>query len=120
MVLGIILKGIQVTSPHIAKALIRYSRAEGKVFNKLYGTTRGRGVRHGLAAGGVVGSLISTESPSDDNGSLSKEDGNASGKQNKTRSRFKRNTSSRRYNKQYPSKRCRCARNNKYRSSHYR
>ncbi len=65
MVIGPIIK-------EIAKAAIRYGSkyyaAEGKAFNRLYtgfhqSKTIGRGVRHGLTAGSIVGSLISNEAP---------------------------------------------------------
>lgn len=45
------------------KAFTRYYRFEGKAFNQLYrgfpqSKTIGRGVRHGLTGGSIVGSLI--------------------------------------------------------------
>ncbi len=55
------------------KALTRYYRIEGQAFNKLYrgfpqSKTIGRGVRHGLTAGSVAGSLISDSGDSPGNG----------------------------------------------------
>ncbi len=55
------------------KAFSRYYRAEGKAFDKLYSdfpraSVIGRGVRHGLTAGGVAGSLINQAPDSPGNG----------------------------------------------------
>ncbi len=52
----------------------RYYRLEGQAFNKLYrgfpqSKTIGRGVRHGLTAGSIAGSLINTADDSPGNGS---------------------------------------------------
>ncbi len=56
-----------------AKYGSRYYRLEGKAFNKLYtGFPRsrviGRGVRHGLTGGSIVGSLISDSADTPGNG----------------------------------------------------
>ncbi len=55
------------------KGFRRYYALEGKAFNRLYtgfpqSKTIGRGVRHGLTAGSVVGSLITDADDSPGNG----------------------------------------------------
>ncbi len=96
MVIGALSKGISIAAPIIGRYALRYGRAESRVFNRLYGTARGRGVRHGLAAGGVAGTFIKS-----DNGIVGdaeipfKRNGPKASKPYKTRSRFKRNSRSR-------------------------
>ncbi len=65
MVIGPVITTI---GKNIVRYASRYYKIEGQAFNKLYtgfprSKTIGRGVRHGLTAGSVLGSLIS-----DDNG----------------------------------------------------
>ncbi len=57
----------------VVKYASRYYRLEGKAFNKLYtgfpqSKTIGRGVRHGLTGGSIVGSLINTAEDTPGNG----------------------------------------------------
>ncbi len=108
MVLGALVKAGQIAAPFVARAAIRYSRAEGRVFNRLYGTSRGRGVRHGLAAGGVIGSLIGSGGDDSDNGSIPKKgNGPKTGKSNQARGRYISNSRSRYSSRQ---QRCKCHR----------
>ncbi len=117
MVLGIVSKVI----PPLIQGLKIFSKYEGKTYTKLYGVSRGRGVRHGLASGGVVGTLINQDNTELDDGKIpSNEYGNKASSKNKARSGFKRN-SSRNYSakyRNYKSNRYACS--CKHNSSYYR
>ncbi len=63
---------IAASSKYGVRGLKGYSRAEGRVFTRLYGHARGRGVRHGLAAGGVIGNLINNGEEPPVNGKVPK------------------------------------------------
>ncbi len=70
----------------------KYYRIEGKAFSKLYtgfpqSKTIGRGVRHGLTAGSVAGSLINPEAEENMNG-LQKKQQFTPSKFRQTRRRF--------------------------------
>ncbi len=70
MVIGVVAKEVFRQG---TKALMRYYRIEGKAFQKLYtgfpkSGVIGRGVRHGLAGGSVVGSLINQAPETPGNG----------------------------------------------------
>ncbi len=70
MVLGPIIKEVFRLA---VKYGSRYYAAEGKAFNKLYrgfpqSKTIGRGVRHGLTGGSVIGSFITDSGDSPGNG----------------------------------------------------
>ncbi len=110
MVLGIIAR-------EGARALVQglkvFSKYEGKTYTKLYGISAGRGVRHGLASGGVIGSFLNQGDSLLDDGSVSQNEyGNKTSSSNKARGRFQRysgrgysNKSNSRYRK-----RCSCSR----------
>ncbi len=74
MVLGqIVREGFRIG----VKAATRYYRVEGKAFNKLYtgfprSSVIGRGVRHGLTAGSVAGTLITDDDNQLNGGSIQK------------------------------------------------
>ncbi len=66
-------KIVSETFKQLVKFGSRYYRLEGKAFQKLYqgfpqSRTIGRGVRHGLTAGSIVGSLINDAEDSPGNG----------------------------------------------------
>ncbi len=107
MVLGVIIKGVSIAAPVLARYAIRYGRAEGRVFARLYGTSRGRGVRHGLAAGGVAGSLLNQGGPNQDDATVPFKDVPSSNKSNQARGGSFRNSYRSRSNKKYS---CRCHR----------
>ncbi len=70
----------------------RYFKLEGQAFNKLYrgfpqSRTIGRGVRHGLTGGSIVGSLISPQPEENMNG-LQKKQQSTPRKFRQTRNRF--------------------------------
>ncbi len=85
-----------VLHSQIIRTAIRYAskyyKVEGQAFNKLYrgfpqSKTIGRGVRHGLTAGSIAGSLISPQPDENMNG-LQKKQQSTPGKFYKTRRRF--------------------------------
>ncbi len=78
---------MSIAAPIIARYAGKYGRAEGRVFNKLYGTTRGRGVRHGLAAGGAIGSVISNQDTALDDGTIQSGNGFKASSSNQARGR---------------------------------
>ncbi len=74
MVLGVFAKE---AFKYGAKAFTRYYRLEGKAFNRLYtgfpqSKTIGRGVRHGLTAGSIAGSLITDAGDTPGNNGIQK------------------------------------------------
>ncbi len=90
MVLGALIKGVSIAVPIVARYAGKYGRAEGRVFNRLYGTSRGRGVRHGSAIGGVAGALIKSDDGIRPDAEIPyKRNGSKANQQNKTRSGFK-------------------------------
>ncbi len=112
--------GREIITRHAPKLFSKYNKTEKKLFTSLYGHARGRGVRHGLAGGSAIGSLISSDGLDLDNGSLSQINGTTSGTTDKTRSGQFR-VSGKKYRSKYHSrarKRCTCPR--KYKSGSYR
>ncbi len=115
----IVSTGIRIAAASIRGAKI-FSKYESKVYTNLYGRAPGRGVRHGLAAGGIVGSFINNDNQLDDNGQIQKVNGPKASKPDKTRGGFrpvnggKYSAKYRRYNR----KRCTCF--GKSRRSSYR
>ncbi len=87
VIIQVIKTGIAL-APHLKRGLKIYSKYESKVFTRLYGQSRGRGVRHGLAAGSAVGSLISGDNLSGDNGSVPYFNGNKTRPSSKARGGF--------------------------------
>ncbi len=114
MVLGVIIKGVSIAAPIIARYALRYGRAEDKVFTRLYGTARGRGVRHGLAAGGITGGLISQGEDVLDDGEIPYLNGNKARAKDKARGGQFRNSGKgyRASRVSYHRKRCSCYRRN--------
>ncbi len=103
----------------------RYAVAEGKVFNKIYGSNPGqgaaRGARHGLAAGGAIGSLITGSDNLENGGSLQKDvNGNKASSQNKARGGHISNTGRRNRFANKSNKFCRCSSPRKYSRSRNR
>ncbi len=64
-----------------------FAKYEGKTYTKLYGQARGRGVRHGLAGGGVIGSFIKDDNGIEPDGKVQKPNGSKTGKSNQARFR---------------------------------
>ena len=99
VVTQIVNTGIRVAQGVFAGSKV-FSRYESKVYTKLYGTARGRGVRHGLTAGGIAGSLINDFSGEQDSAlpkKSFKRNVFTSSKSYKARGRFKRNCRCRKY-----------------------
>ncbi len=97
----------------------RYATAESRVFNKIYGKTPGpsaaRGARHGLVAGGYIGSVITGTDLLAGDGTLQKDEhGNKAGSPNKARGGFKRYSSRRNYTANKFGNKCRCPSSRKY------
>ncbi len=109
----------------IIKGITRYYKLEGKAFNKLYtgfprSKTIGRGVRHGLTAGSIAGSLISNDEEQMNGGFQKSRNGLTSSPSYQARSRFSgRNRSG--YRNRYSNySKCRCPSPGKYRRSRNR
>ncbi len=90
----VLVKILSAAIPPLIKGGIRaFSKYESKVYTGLYGRSAGRGVRHGLAAGGVVGSLISNQDDGLNDGKISKTNvRTSSNKPNQARNRYVRNS----------------------------
>ncbi len=87
-----------------------FSKYEGKTYTKLYGLSRGRGVRHGLTAGGVIGSFINQDDLSAPDAPLSQNGKSKASKSYKTRFRQFRYSNRRK---------CVCGKSNKYNRHSY-
>ncbi len=92
-----------------------FSKYESKVYTGLYGRARGRGVRHGLAAGATIGSLIKSDNGIEPDGKVPFKNGSNANQPNKARGGPQRNGRSSRsryishsYCNRYPNaRRCR-------------
>ncbi len=80
-----------------ARSLVKYTGKEKKFWSTRYGSTGGRAVRHGLAVGPGIGSLLSNDNGIEPDGKVSKPRyGAQTGKPDKARSGYKRYSSRRR------------------------
>ncbi len=94
----------------------RYALAERKVFGKIYGRYPGQsaaaGARHGLFAGGTIGSIITGSDNLEQGGETKNEYGTKTGPSDQARGGYKRNSSrwNSTANKSYKQRRCSCPR----------
>ncbi len=89
-----------------ARSLVKYSGKEKSFWASRYGRTGGRAVRHGLAIGPGIGSLLSNSGDTPGNGTIPFSNENVSNQSNQARGRFKRSS-----NRKYSSTKCRCGGN---------
>ncbi len=95
MVVGTIVNtGIRIAQAALAGGKV-FAQYESKVYTGLYGAHAGRGVRHGLAAGGAIGSFINSGGSENGNGQIPKGNGAEAGSKDQAYKRSGSNSYSR-------------------------
>ncbi len=92
------------------RAFKAYNKTERKIFTSLYGHARGRGVRHGLAGGSAIGSLINNQDDGLNDAKIPIGKRPKTSSSNQARNRRFRNSNSGYYSKSksYKNRRCSC------------